>query len=275
MLVTTGWLAANLNSPRIVILHVSRQKDHFEAGHIPGARFLGWGNLVAPRDGIPNELPPVEKLREIFEELGIGETSRIIIYGDNSGLSAARAWFTLDYLGHGHRASVLDGGIEKWKAEKREVTKESGRVASATFTPRLRTPIVVEYDAMRDISWVASNLSHPGISIIDARPEDQYLGNDDKRSGHIPGAKSLYWMNHLVSQENPVMKPASELRRMFEAAGVTRGLPVVTYCNSGVQASHSYFTARYLGYEVMMYDASLSEWGKKDEAPVAKGKSPK
>ena len=56
--------------------------------------------------------------------MGIGDKSRVVIYGDMSGLFAARAYFALDYLGHGNRAALLDGGLEKWKAEHREVSTD-------------------------------------------------------------------------------------------------------------------------------------------------------
>jgi len=278
MLVSTGWLAKHLNDRNVFVIHVAADRKPFDDGHIPGARFLPTKEILIARNGVANELPSVADLEKVFEQLGVGDEGRIVIYGENSGLLAARVYFTLDYLGHADRASLLDGGIEKWKAENRAVTKQSAKPEPVTFTPRARPKVKVEIAAVRDLSWVASNAASPEVALIDARPAKQYEGEDAgglPRAGHIPGAASLYWMQHLVSGDNPVMKPASELRKMYEAAGVKPGQTVVTYCRTGMQASHSYFTAKYLGYDVMMYDGSFSEWSAAEGTEVVKGKERK
>lgn len=278
MLVTTEWLAKQINNPKVVVLHVAAERKHYEDGHVPGARYLSTKEILTTRGGIANELPAVADLQKVFEKLGIGDEARIVIYGENSGLTAARVYFTLDYLGHGARAALLDGGLETWKAEKREVSTQTVTPASAVFTPRVRPNVKVEAAAVRDLSWTAANQAVPNVALIDARPTKQYEGEDAgglARPGHIPGAASLYWMQHLASPENPVLKPVAELRKLYEAAGVKPGQTVVTYCRSGMQASHSYFTAKYLGYDVVLYDGSFSEWVGVEGTEVVKGKEKK
>ncbi len=278
MLVTTAWLAKQLNNPKVVVLHAAAERKHYDDGHVPGARFLSTREILTTRNGIANELPAVADLQKVFERLGLGDDARIVIYGENSGLTAARVYFTLDYLGHGARAALLDGGLEKWKAEKRAVSTQAVTPASAAFTPRVRPGVKVEVAAVRDLSWTAANQAAPNVALIDARPAKQYEGEDAgglARPGHLPGAASLYWMQHLTSPENPVLKPVAELRKLYETAGVKPGQTVVTYCRTGMQASHSYFTAKYLGYDVMLYDGSFSEWVSVEGAEVVKGKEKK
>ncbi len=278
MLVKTEWLAKQLNNPKVVVLHAAADRKHYDDGHVPGARFVSTREILTTRGGVANELPAVAELQKVFEKLGIGEEARVIVYGDNAGLTAARVFFTLDYLGHGARVALLDGGLEKWKAEKREVSTQAVTPASATFTPRVQRNVKVEVAAVRDLSWTAANQMAPNVSLIDARPAKQYEGEDAgglARAGHIPGAASLYWMQHLASPENPVLKPVAELRKLYEAAGVKPGQTVVTYCRTGMQASHSYFTAKYLGYDVTMYDGSFSEWVGVEGTEVVKGKEKK
>ncbi|MGE0132804.1 MAG: sulfurtransferase [Blastocatellales bacterium] len=272
MLVSTDWLAKHINDRNVFVIHVAADRKHFDDGHLPGARFLSSKEILTTRNGVVNELPAVADLQKVFEQLGVGDEGRIVIYGENPGLMAARVYFTLDYLGHGGRAALLDGGIEKWKAEKLLVEAQPVKTEPARFTPRPRPQIVVKLDAMRDLSWVAANVTGAGVSIVDARPGEQYAGNQNQRSGHIPGAANIYWLPNLVSRENPVMKPPSELSKLYEAAGLKAAVSVVTYCNTGMQASHTYFTLKYLGYDVMMYDASFSEWSKAEGAPVATGR---
>src|SRR5579871_3504240 len=101
MLVSTDWLAQHLNDSKIVILEVSRDRTAYDAGHIPGARYLGLPDLVVTRNGILNESAPTENLKSVFERAGVSDDSRIILYGDAAVLPSTRAYFTLDYLGHG------------------------------------------------------------------------------------------------------------------------------------------------------------------------------
>jgi len=275
MLVSTDWLAKHVNDPNVFVIHVAVESKHFDDGHIPGARFLSSKEILTTLNGVANELPAVADLQKVFERLGVGDTGRIVIYGDNAGLLAARVYFTLDYLGHGDRAALLDGGIEKWTSEKLVVETQPVKPEPAKFTPRPRPQVVARLDAMRELSRVAANDAGANVAIVDARPEEQYVGNQNQSSGHIPGAANIYWLTHLLSRENPTMKPPSELSRIYEAAGLKADQKVVTYCNTGMQASHAYFTLKYLGYDVMMYDGSFSEWSAAEGSQVVKGKERK
>ena len=59
---------------------------------------------------------------------------------------------------------------------------------------------------------------------------------------------------------------------IYANAGVKPGEPVITYCRTGVQAAHTYFTLRYLGYEPRLYDGSFIEWSSHSHLPVEKGR---
>ncbi|HEU4794589.1 MAG TPA: sulfurtransferase [Pyrinomonadaceae bacterium] len=275
MVVSTDWLAAHLNDPKVVVLHVARERGHFDEAHIPGARFVGWGEITATRDGVPNELAPVADLQKVFERLGIGNDARIVVYGDNSGLAAARAYFTLDYLGHGDRVAFLDGGLEKWKAERRTTSTDKVEPKTARFTPQVRASAVTNLDVVRDFSWTATNVTSPNAVLIDARPVAEYTGANPgdgvPRGGHIPGAVNVFWMQNVQSKENPVLRSVAELRKLYEEAGALPGRTLVTYCRTGGQASHSYFTLKYLGYDVVMYDGSFFEWSNTEGTPIIAG----
>jgi len=275
MLVSSAWLAGNLSNPRVVVLCVARDRKAYDDGHIPGARFIAWSDIVASGNGAANELPSVAHLAGVFEKAGIGDSARIVIYGDGNGLSATRAFFTLDYLGHGNRASILDGGIERWKSEKRTLETEAPVFSPAGFTPRPNPSVIATTETVRDYSWVSSNIDKSGVSIIDSRPAEQYAGAPSTKTGHIPGAANLYWQKHLDEKDRATVKPVSELIKMYQDLGVKSGDKVVTYCNSGVQASHSYFILKYLGFDVSMYDGSFSEWTKMKDAPISTGSQKK
>ncbi len=263
MLVTTEWLAEHLKDPDLVVLCINSTPEFYAKGHIPGARQIKLSEIAVTREGIPNELPPVETLQRTFAAAGVSLNAHVVIYGERSNLLAARAYFTLDYLGVAQRASLLDGGIEKWKNEGRPLSTETPAVTPVKLTVSPRPEILVDTAAMRNLQ------KKPGtITLVDARPAKEFTGEqlseDVATAGHIPGARSLYWMDMLVSRENPVLRPETELRRMYMEMNAAADRPLVTYCRTGMQSSFDYFVAKYLGYNPSMYDASFIEWSKKD-----------
>ncbi len=269
LLVSAAWLAGHLHDPHLVILCIAQNPAFYTEGHIPGARFLPLEELTAEQGNVLHGVPPIDSLRAAFENAGVSDDSRVVLYGERLGLLAARAFFTLDFLGQGNHAALLDGGLEAWKLEKLPLTTEVTAREKGKFTPKPAREVLVDLDAMRSLSREAASSS--SLALLDARPPEEFSGarlsQDVSRGGHIPGAACLYWMNTLVSRENPVLKPVEELRHIFEAAGVKHGARVVTYCRTGVQSSMDYFVAKYLGYPVSMYPGSFFEWSRTD-APV-------
>jgi len=265
MLVTTDWLSQHLTDPKIVVLHVSGNRTAYDAGHIPGARFVSLSELAVTRDGVPNELPSTADLKKLLESVGVSDDSRVILYsGDASVLPATRAFFTFDYLGHGDQAALLDGGLEKWRTEGRTLTKDAATAAQGRFTPQPKPDIVVPMDAVKQMS--SKPASSSSEVLLDVRSAADFHG---EKGSHIPGALNAFWMENQAGRENQALKSDAELRKLYETIGVTPDKRVVTYCNSGMQASQSYFTLKYLGYDVRMYDGSMSEWNAKG-GPVEK-----
>jgi thiosulfate/3-mercaptopyruvate sulfurtransferase len=285
-LVSTDWVAAHLGTPDVVVVQVGRSDAAYRAGHIPGARFLPLAAVATTVAGISNEFPAPAQLAAAFRALGVGNHARIVLYGDDPGLLAARAWVALDLLGQSARASVLDGGLRRWMAERRPLETATRPVTPRPFGARWRGAGVVT------AAWVRAHLHDPSVVFEDARPADQYAGQEPpcppgrpacgqlpvERRGHLPGAKSLYWANALVSPADPVLRPMDELRQtLWTPTGADNPATrtVVTYCVSGVQASYDYFVARYLGYpDVRLYDGSFSEWAALTPAaayPVERG----
>lgn len=253
-IIGTDSLAAQLRRAGTTVIHVGRTDSAYLAGHIPGARFLPLSAVAVTRDSVPNEFPPLEDMRRSFEALQLGGSSRIVIYGDDRGLYAARAWIALDLLGQADRTALLDGGLAQWRAENRAV--ETGSVMhTMQFVPFTARP---HPDRVVSAQWVRARLRDSTVVLVDARPATQFA------SGHLPGARNIPWLNALVSAENPVLRPMHELHHaLWQPAGVDQPhvQTVVVYCYSGMQASHAYFVARYIGYrDVRLYDGSLADW---------------
>ncbi|MCU1286219.1 MAG: Thiosulfate sulfurtransferase [Acidobacteriales bacterium] len=260
MLVSTQWLAEHLKDPGVIVLSVGGSPGFYSEGHIPGARFINLDQITVKRGDVPNELAPVDQLQKVFRDAGVTNASRVVIYGDRYNLLAARAYYTLDYLGIAEHAALLDGGLSKWKNELRPLTNDVPAVKAGTLTVKVNSKILVDTAEMKKLSESKSP------ALIDARPLEEYSGErrseDVSKLGHIPGASHLYWMDLLVSRENPVLLSPEELRKKFETANAN--VKVVTYCRTGMQSSFDYFVAKYLGYDASMYDASFFEWSAED-----------
>lgn len=277
-LMSTDSLAARLDRRGTIVIHVGRGDSAYLAGHVPGARFLPLSAVAVTAGGVPNEFPPMEQMRRAFEALQIGDSNRVVIYGDDLGLLAARAWIALDLLGQADRAALLDGGLVKWRAENRRV--DTGPVATtAMFVPFTARP---RPDRVVNAEWVRARLGDSTVLLVDARTAGQYTGAEEPpcpagqascpqipaaRRGHIPMARNLFWQDALVAADNPVLKPMHLLHHaLWQPAGADQPhvRTIVTYCRTGLMSSHAYFVARYVGYpDVRLYDGSFIEWSAK------------
>jgi len=278
MLVSTAWLWQRLGDRHVVVAHVGKNRTVYDAGHVPGARFVAWMDVAVTRDGLPNQLPPLADLVALVRRLGIAQDDRVVLYDEEGGLWAARVYVALDYVGLGDRVALLDGHLKKWVQEQRALSREQPQGEASSYVPRPRPEVLVSLTAVRDIVWARTQVAGSPAAILDARPAPQYLGADPgegiKRPGHIPGAVNVFWQRHLLSTDSPVLRSESELRALYAEAGVRPDDVVVAYCRTGVQASHTCFVLKYLGYDVRLYDGSYSEWSAAPDTPIASGASP-
>lgn len=263
MLVSTSWLAEHLKDRELVIITVG-PRPNYDAGHIPGARFVEMSSIASSAPGATLEIPPVDKLKAAFEDLGVSNNSRIVIcFLANYVSPSTRVYFTLDYLGLGSQTSLLDGGFEAWRAEGKPVTTEAPQITRGSINPRPRPELIV------DAAWVSANTNKTKIAIVDARTPEFYSGASAgrmPRAGHIPGSVNIPY-NTLADASNK-LKDSPTLQKMLSESGIKQGDQVVSYCHIGQQATLVYFVAKYLGYDARLYDGSFEDWSKRTELPV-------
>jgi thiosulfate/3-mercaptopyruvate sulfurtransferase len=274
LLVTTDWLGSHLARHDQIVLHVGSSSRIYDTGHIPGALYVDLSSFVVDRNGIPNELPPVETLQKTFQALGIGNHAHLVLYGDNP-LYATRLFFTLDYLGHGMRASLLDGGLEKWKGEERPVTTGVPRVSPATFTPYPQPDVLVRLPELKTILRYSGSDVANAVSLIDARPAAQFSGVEAgtgiSRPGHIPQSVNICWKENLITVDGyQLLRPAEQLRELYTASGTISSCVTIAYCRTGMEATMTYFVLKYLGHDVALYDGSYYEWSGTGETSIEK-----
>jgi thiosulfate/3-mercaptopyruvate sulfurtransferase len=266
LLVSPAQLAASLKDPATVVIAVGNSDDEFIAGHVPGARFVRYDEIAVNANGLSSELPTVDQLRAVLGAAGISDTSKVVIYG--SPIAATRLFFTLDYFGHPN-VKVLNGGLNAWKGNGGKI--EIGplpKSAPASLTPKPQPDRVVSAD------WIKERLSSPKMTLLDARPDNEFTGADGGMNGahvkgHLPDAQQLVW-NTLLDSTGKFL-PDAELRKKFEAIGATKTTPLVSYCMVGMRASVTYFAARHLGYDARLYDGSIVDWTRR-RLPAVMGK---
>src|SRR5580704_9588867 len=214
LVVSTQWLADHLNDPNLVIVHIAHEEGDYRAAHIPGARYLAMDKFATDQMTKPGtELLAPDQLKKNLEEIGIGDDSRVIYYAPDWDPMATRLFFTMDYLGHGDQAALLDGGLDQWVREKRPTSTQTPSVTPGNLTLHLHPEIVAKMDYMKKLV----DSPDKDMVIIDARPSKRY------RSGHLSGAESFYWENALVSEKEPLLKSPEQLRQLFASAGATGG----------------------------------------------------
>lgn len=269
MIVSSDWLSSRLDG-KVLLVDVA-DKDEYEKGHIPSARLLEKKKLLVDVNGVPNEVPPVADFEALMTGLGIGDEKRIVLYSRDP-LLATRAWFTLDYMGHGTRASVLDGGFAGWVADGKQVATDVPVFEPVPFHASPNQAAITNLKVMKTLIQARSALGD-SLAVIDARPRENYrgelAGTGVARPGHIPGAINVFWQENLKGQgNNAKFRSDDELRALYTKLGVNRGTTVITYCRTGVEASMTYFVLRYLGFDPSLYDGSFVEWSGNHDTPV-------
>ncbi len=270
LLVSTDWLQENLEG--VVVLQAESRRDRYEAGHIPGARFLDMSRLMWDGEqGWRAEITDPSQIEAALEDAGVSDGDHIVVYS-GSALTGARAFMTLEVMGLAGRVSMLDGGLGAWRAEGRPLSTDEPRVGQGSVTLSPRDDVVVSAE------WILERLGDDQVALVDARPDDEYTGADGgmggmANPGHIPGAAQMYWEELVESRAVPKLRDRDEVAALFAEAGADQGDTVVAYCMIGMRASFTYFTARLLGYDVKFYDGSWHDWGTRDDLPFVSGRS--
>jgi len=280
-IVSTEWLAQQSDNPAVRVVDctthlpplpdfslydvVSGRAD-FEKRHIPGAVFLDIDRDVStPHPRLHFVLCSPEQFAQAMEQLGIGDDTHVVAYSTANHWWATRLWWMLRVFGH-DRASLLDGGFQKWQREGRPVEGGAAHpTTTARFTPRFRPELVATKEN------VLGALGRQDSCTVNALRREQHAGTGGVyygRRGHITGSINIPAVEHIRSDNT--FKSAEELRAMFAPALAKP--EVITYCGGGIAATSVALALAMLGYNrVKVYDNSLTEWAADPSLPMETG----
>jgi thiosulfate/3-mercaptopyruvate sulfurtransferase len=242
----------------------------FREAHIPGADFLDLQGEFSDKSQrhwfmMPKDAAPLEAA---FARHGIGEGTRVVLYSIGSMMWSTRFWWMLRSLGFDDVA-VLDGGLDKWKAEGRAT--ESGDAKgypAAHFKARPRGGLFVDkHDTMAAIG--ASD-----TVTVNALGPQFHRGLEPSRygrPGRVPGSVNISAAS-LVDPKTTGFVTLDQARAIFEASGAAKDKKIICYCGGGISATVDLFLMHQLGYDnLTLYDGSMGEWAKDPELPIETG----
>lgn len=273
VLVSTDWAVANLSNPSVRFVEVDVDTTAYDAGHLPGS--VGWNWQHDTQDTVVRDIPAKADFEALMSRSGIGNTTTVILYGDNNNWFATYAFWLLKMYGH-EDVRMIDGGRSKLLEEGRELTTAMPEVAQASYTAT--GPDFTQRAYRQD---VLDSLGKAGHGLVDVRSPAEFSGEllappglpqeGAQRGGHIPGAANIGWGNAVA--DDGTFKTMAELSEIYGGRGITPDKDIIAYCRIGERSSHSWFVLTYLmGYpQVRNYDGSWTEYGSSIGVPIEQG----
>jgi len=269
-LVETVWLEKNSDKVKIIDcswhLPSTKRNSHeeYNNGHVPNAIFFDLDKNSNQNIDLPHMLPDKNKWEKIVSSMGISLEDKIVIYDNSDLISSCRCWYNFIYFGHNPKlVSVLNGGLKKWKLEKKILTKNLPKIKISNYIA------VEKKELVKNKSEIDENIFNKTFDLVDARSKGRFEGHDPEprkntKSGSIPNSFCLPY-KYLINNEDNTFKNTKEIIKIFnENVELNFETNVVFSCGSGVTAAvlalaYSLINNKYVP---SIYDGSWAEYGK-------------
>lgn len=261
LIVDAHWLAGAKESAAHLRILDASDSATYGLGHIPGAVHAWWQdtmNLDFVFYGAV--LPPWDdQERRIgwLRDLGITDDTMVVVYDDVQNRHAARFVWLLRFLGH-DRSAVLDGGLSAWLGTGGALSRADGSVDDATG-PVSVTPTEGYY---LGTDRLLPHVEVGDVLVLDVRTDDEL--NDTAEGtipvGRIPGAISIPWTTFVKDEAGRLHDPES-IQAILDEKGVTPDRLVVVSANTAIDAAHTWWVLKMLGYgNVLVHDWGWAGW---------------
>ncbi len=276
VLVSTEWVAAHQNDPKVRLVESDEDVLLYEIGHIPGAVKIDWHE--DEQDTLRRDFVDKAGFEALMASRGIANDTTVVFYGDKNNWYAAYTFWLFKLYGH-QDCRIMNGGRAKWEADGRAYERGASSYPATTYTAQdADTAIRAFRDEVLSGYVQTGGAASRTTALIDVRSPQEYTGEvisminypqeGAQRGGHIPGARSIPWGK--AANTDGTFKSADELTALYGGEGVTPEKNVVAYCRIGERSSHTWFVlTQLLGYKnVKNYDGSWTEWGSLVGVPI-------
>ena len=245
-------------------------KDYFR-GHLPTAHHLNFDTLRGTDQGVPVQYLPDDLTKALLVRAGVNRDRTHLIYatGDklpnDEILSASMVAYVLEKFGVTD-IRIVDGGLPAWQQAKLPVTQEYFGNPAGILPETGRPEIAAGVDDIVRLK------DQPGTILVDARPVNEYLGEDDVwlRKGHIPGAISFHWARLMDPDNTHLFRPFEQVKSDLEAAGLTPSKNIIVYCGTSREGSLVRFYLKHVAKypDVRLYEGSWKEYASLKQHPA-------
>ncbi len=242
-------------------------KDYFR-GHLPTAHHINFDTLRGTDAGVPVQYLPDSITKELLTRAGVDKNRTHILYAEGGTgdevLSATMVAYVLEKFGV-KDIRIIDGGLPAYKS-KFETTQAYPKTPKGALPSKMDSTIGV------NVNYVLANKDKENVVLIDARPNDEYLGKDEVwlRKGHIPGAVSFPWRNLVTADNAHKFKDPKDVEALLKKSGVTPDKDVIVYCGTSREGSLLRFYLKHIANypKVRLYEGSWKEYASLEQYPV-------
>ena len=268
-LVSTDWVEKNNNKLKIIdcswhMPNVERDGyNEFLSSHIENAIFFDLDKNSNQNTDLPHMLTNIKDWENIVSKMGITNNDNIVVYDNSEVISSCRCWYNFIYFGHDpNLVHVLDGGLKKWKMEKKNTTNRITNINTSSYIAKENKKLV------KNKNQIDQNILNEEFKLVDARSRSRFNGKEPEprknvRSGSIPNSFCLPF-GELINEDHTFKNVGEILKKFNNTIGNKMPINIVFSCGSGVTASVLALAYSLINnkYEPKIYDGSWVEYGK-------------